>query len=176
MFPERFLDQLRQQCHPVLESLAVPYRDLVRPEVDVLDPEPETFPEPEAGPIHKTGHYPHAAFKAPEYGSGFLLGHDDRQALWPSGPNEIAQFADLAPEQATVEKQNGAQSLILGGGTYFGPQGQVAQESIDLGFTHIGWVTPLVKVDEPQHPVAVGLLGAAAIVSSPQNLLDLPEQ
>jgi hypothetical protein len=41
----------------------------------------------------------------------------------------------------------------------------MSQESVDLRLGHFGGMAHVVEVDEPLDPVAVGLLGPAAVVA-----------
>lgn len=61
--------------------------------------------------------------------------------------------------------------------TSYHPCGEMAQEGIDFGFSHVLEMDPApVKLDEPDDPIAVGLLRAIGIVVVSQHLADLIHQ
>lgn len=47
--------------------------------------------------------------------------------------------------------------------------GQAGQESVDVAFIQLTWVTAIVKLDVPANPVDVGILGTAAVVPDAEN-------
>ncbi len=57
-------DRRRQGDDAVLVSLALADDDLSAIEVDVLNPEPATFEQPQPRPLHQLGHEPVDAFDA----------------------------------------------------------------------------------------------------------------
>src|SRR5262245_66605802 len=71
------LDDRGKHRDPILVALAAANDDLVRGEVDVLDPEPAAFEDPEPGSIEQAGHETRHALEPIEAGSGLLMVWDE---------------------------------------------------------------------------------------------------
>jgi hypothetical protein len=50
---------------------------------------------------------------------------------------------------------------------------KVGQKSVDLRFPHLGWVADVIKVDETLDPMAIGLLGSAAVMAGAESFVKL---
>jgi len=67
-------------------------------------------------------------------------------------------------QNLVVEKQEGVQGLILGGGAYMGITRQAGEELSDLCLTHFCRMSLLMEDDEPLHPADICFLSSIAIV------------
>jgi hypothetical protein len=107
----------RQEGGAVLLSLAVADDDPDLVEVDVLDPQPEAFHQPEAGPVEQAGGQPGGAVELGQDGAGFLAAEDGRQPLGRPGSHDRVIDPVQGPSQDDlVEEEQGAEGLILGRG------------------------------------------------------------
>ena len=75
-----------------------------------------------------------------------------------------------------LEKQQGREGLVLGGGADVAVDGQVGQELVDLGGPHRGRVADAVEEDEAPDPADVGVLGPGAVVPEADGLADAIQQ
>jgi hypothetical protein len=83
----------------------------------------------------------------------------------PLGANDVVEPRKLDAEHLAVEKQQGAQGLVLGGGRDLVVNGERRQERGDLGGAQLGGVALAVEEDVALDPVDVRLLGSAAATS-----------
>jgi hypothetical protein len=72
------------------------------------------------------------------------------------------QLAERALEHRPVEKEQGVQCLVLRARRDAAIDGQVRQERCYLAFSHIARMAAVVKANEANDPVDVGLLRAHA--------------
>jgi hypothetical protein len=73
-------------------------------------------------------------------------------------------------EAPLVQKQQGGQDLILGGG------GHVGEELLDFSGIHLPGVFLVMAEDEAFDPIDLGFLTAEGVVSPAQGMTDLIEQ
>ena len=83
-----------QHRHAALVALAAPHDDLVRPEIHVLDAEAAALKEPEPGPIEKKCHDSRRAFEPAQYGTHFVPGQDNGQALRALGTDDLVHAGE----------------------------------------------------------------------------------
>jgi hypothetical protein len=89
--PERF----REQRHPVLEPLTVPYHDLPAIEIDVLDPESGTLEDAESRTVEQRRHDPWRPIQMIENAGDLGARENDRQAGRASGSHQVVQPSEL---------------------------------------------------------------------------------
>jgi hypothetical protein len=94
----------------------------------------------------------------------------------PFGPDDVVEPRQLDAEHLAVEKEQGAQGLVLGGGGDFPLNGERGQEGGDLCGTHLGGVALAVEEDVALDPVDVRLLGAPAVLAGLDGLADAIEE
>src|SRR5262245_3387656 len=75
-----------------------------------------------------------------------------------------------------IEKQEGAQSLSLGGGRDFVRQREVTQERRHLGGAHISRMALVMKQNVAANPADVRLLREVAVVRRPERGADSLQQ
>ena len=68
-------------------------------------------------------------------------------------------FVQLNIEHIAVQKENGTNGLILGGGGNGFLVDEVGDEGIDLGYTHLAGMPLMMMQDILPHPGEVGLFG-----------------
>ena len=148
-------------------------------EVEVQHAEAQALAEPQAGAVEERGDQPAlrvGALELVERGADFFPAEDDREAPRLAGSHQLVELADLAVQHVAVEEQQGAERLGLRGGADVLGHGEVGDEGVDLGLRHVGGVAEPVEADVPPHPAAVGLLGAAAVVTGAQSALQLADE
>src|SRR5438128_10706168 len=96
-------------------------------------------------------------------------GQDDWEPLAALGADHVVQPGHLDLQDLPVEKQQGAQRLVLRGGRNVVLHGQRAEELRDLDRSHLRRVALSVKYDVPANPRHVRLLGASAAMASAQG-------
>ena len=162
---QRGLDRGRQHRHPILVALAVADDDLVRREVDVLHAQATAFQQAQPRAVQQERHEPWHAVEPLEDGADLVPRQHDGQMQGPLGADDVVEPRKLDAEHLAVEKEQGAQGLVLGGGRDLVVNGERGQEGGDLGCAHLGRVALAVEEDVPPDPVDVRLLGAAAVVA-----------
>ncbi len=75
-----------------------------------------------------------------------------------------------------VEKQDGAQGLILGGGAHLVAHGKGGEKGSEFRATHVLGVAFAVEDDDPLDPVDRRVLGARAAVSHAEGGAELVEE
>jgi hypothetical protein len=100
----------------------------------------------------------------------FFFGQDSGQAFWLSGAQGV-DGTQILVEHLFVEKEQGAQGLVLGGGGDVSPHGHEGQECFYCSGAHVGRVAHIVEKDvafdsegSPPALAGVGLLGADRVV------------
>lgn len=106
----------------------------------------------------------------------FLLGQHRRNTSLRHRAANIVQPRQLYYQHFLVEKQQGTQGLPVCGGRHLALVRQHGQKSFYLGLAQATRVTQAMKLDEPAHPVEVGLLCAQAVVQIADALTHLVQQ
>jgi len=68
-----------------------------------------------------------------------------------------------------VQKKQRRKRLVLSRGADLLLDGQMGQKGVDLRLGHLGRMADVVEMDESLDPVAIGLLGPAAVTPSAQD-------
>ena len=84
-------DAFGKHGHAVLGALGVAHRDLTHVEIDVLDPEPEAFHQPEAGTVEQGRHDPVASGRAGPSPLHFVAGQNHGYTDGPLGPHKFPE-------------------------------------------------------------------------------------
>ena len=113
-------------------------------EVDVLDSQANTFNEAQAGAVENLCHELVNAGEGVDDAQGFAFGKDGGEALGLLGANGSNVIERLV-ENFAIEKENGAEGLVLGGGSDFALSGEVGDKDFDFGNAHVFGVALLVK-------------------------------
>ena len=143
-------------------------------QIDVLDPEPDAFHQPQAGSVKNSRHQQVGPLHLIENAYDFVLGQNHRKPGAPFGSRKFDQSFDRDVEHSFVEEHDGVEGLALRGRGNLPFGCQVTQKSLDLCFAHVLWVGLCpVKFHIPQDPVHIGLLGPICVMVIPQYLLHL---
>jgi len=148
------LDRGGQHGDAILVAFSAADNDLVGREVDVFDAEPCAFQQPEASAVQQNGHPPRGAVKPLDDSADFLAGQDDRKALRALGSHDIVEPWQVDLEDVSIQKQESAERLVLGGRGDVLLDGQPVEELCDLGGTHLGWMALVVEQDVTAASVA----------------------
>jgi hypothetical protein len=89
-----------------------------------------------------------------------LTSQHRRQALGLLGTHGAQRRIDRLARHLCVEKQQGAQRLVLGRGGDLIVDGEIRQERFDLDSAKLMRVAKLVETDRAREPAHVGFLGA----------------
>lgn len=146
----------------VLVALAGSDDDVAGLEVDVLDAKASAFQQAEAGPVEKSGHESVGALQSVEQGADLPHAEDDREGPGNPGPDEVVEGAEFLFEDFPVEKDQGAEGLILGRGADLPFAGEHRKELGDLGRAHLARVPAIVKEDESNDPSPIRRFRAGA--------------
>jgi hypothetical protein len=92
----------------ILGSLPVSYQNLVKAEVDVFDPQPQTLQQAHAGAIEQGEQEVLDAFQPCEHAPDFVLGQDDRQLPLPLGSYQAFELAEASFEDFPVQEEQRA--------------------------------------------------------------------
>jgi hypothetical protein len=105
-----------------------------------------------------------------------LAGKDHGEALWLLGADHVFEPAQLDAQHLAVEKEQGAEGLVLRRGAGVALHREGGEEVGHLLFAHLPRVALVVEEDVAPDPVAVRLLGAAAQVADADRLVELSEE
>ncbi len=106
----------------------------------------------------------------------FLTRQDDRQAFGLPRADHFAEFPDLPAQDVAIEKEQSAESLILGGSADVLLDGQMREKRVDLRLGHLRRVTHVMEVDESLDPMTIGLLGPLAVMARAERLAQTVEE
>jgi len=158
------LDAPRQHRHAVLGALAVAHDNLVSREVDILDPQPDAFHDPQARAVEQTTKQAVRAAESAEHPRHFGARQHHRQAPRRLRQGNTGKPGQLGSEHLPVHEQQRALRLILRGGGDIPRDGQARQKRLDLVGPECRRVPLVVEADEAFNPIDVGLLGADTVV------------
>jgi hypothetical protein len=109
-------------------------------------------------------------------GRDFDAREDDREVARSLGTDHVIEPREILPEHLPVEKEQGAEGLVLRGRTDPSVDGQRREKAADLGCAHLAGVSPAVEQHVAPHPGDVGLLRPAAVVTGADGSADAIEQ
>jgi hypothetical protein len=173
---EEGLDRRRQHRYSILSALAVANHDLVRCEVHVFHAQPAALQQTETRAVEKERHEPWHSGQPLQDGTGLIAGQDHGQVLGPLGPHDTVEPRQVHAEHVSIQKEQGAECLVLGGGGDLVPYGERSQECGELDRAHLGGVSLVVEEDEPPDRVNIGLLGPPTVVPGADGLSDPVEE
>ncbi len=85
-------------------------------EIDVLDTQLETLHEAKTSAVEERDHEPGRAVQFGEHGTDLVARQDDRDTNRAPGVDEIVEVPEGAFQHVFVQKEQGAECLVLGGG------------------------------------------------------------
>lgn len=138
--------------------------------VEVFDAQTEDFFDAQARAVEKLGEEFLGAVEVADEGADFSEGEDDGKALGAFGTDGFDGVGEGLVEDVAVEKQKGAEGLILGGGSDVAFDGEVGEEGFDFGFAHVLGVPFVVKEDKTADPIDVACFGAVGVMLDAQGV------
>jgi hypothetical protein len=136
MRAQRLDQHTRQHRYPVLLALAVAYQDLPVGKIDVLDPQAQTFDDPQPGTIQETRQQPARAHHAREKSGSLLLREYRGKPRRPGCALNAVEPAELLAQNLLVEKKQCGQRLVLGRGGHMTLDSEVAEKRRHFGLAH----------------------------------------
>lgn len=156
----------RQERGAIVVPLAATDCDHVAVEVDVLHPEGEALEQAEAAAVEDLGHEPVPRLQLIEERDDLASREHRGKVLRTAGALEAVQLGHGKIEDAAIEEEHGAESLVLGGRRRVSLHRKVVEKGGDIGAAELARVPAFVEGDEDADPVEVGLLGARGIVEA----------
>ena len=164
---QRARESLWQDGNAFPHPLAFSNGDLAISKIDILDPEPKTFQQAQTASVKEVCHNPVISLQMSENGASFGSRKDDGKLGWAANPLDSDKF-ELPIEHLLEEKEERAQSLVLGGRGDVSLHRQISKEGSDLLLAHFVGVAFMMEEDEAADPIDVSLLGADAVMFDPQ--------
>ncbi len=109
-------------------------------------------------------------------GEDFAAGEDGGEAFGAFGRGGEKDRVKFFLEDFAIEKEDGRESLVLGGGRDVLFDGEVGEEGLDFWGAHFERVAFVVEEYEAAHPVEVGLFRAVGVVFGAQDVACLVEE
>ena len=106
----------------------LPNRDLTTLDVDVLDPQLKGFLQPQPCPLQQRHDEPGSAVETRQDPRHLSSSQDHRQPTRRARPHDALHRANFPGQDGPVEKQHGAERLILRGRAHALPHGQVRKK------------------------------------------------
>jgi len=149
-----------QHGHPVFHPLALAHGDLVLSRVHVLDAQLQAFRHLQTAAVQQFDNQPVGMGQNLNDADRLVFGQNGRQATLFLGWNRADCAIEFYVEHLTVEKAQGVERLVLGGGCHALLHGQVGEKGLFFWRGHVAGMTFVVKEDKAGDPVDVGLFGA----------------
>ncbi len=168
---------IRKHGDPVVFALPIADDDLAVRKIQVLDAQAHDFHETETAAIHDLHHQPVHTIHFCNDLPSLLPGKNRRDALrfcWTDGCKDF--FVQLDIKHIAVEKQDGADCLILSRGRNSLLIDKKGDEIVNFLHTHLTGMALVVEEDILAHPADVGLFGTQGIMTIAQELAVLVEQ
>ncbi len=165
----------------VFGAFAVADDNLVLGEVDVFHAQAEAFVEAEAGAVEDLDDEEGDAGELVQDALDFCTGEDDGEALGLFGHDRADRLLDGLFQDMVVEKEDGAEGLVLGGGGDVFVDREMSEESLDILDAQVFGMDVLapaffMKEDEAFDPGDVALLGAVGVVHAAEGEAELVEK
>jgi len=147
--------------------------DLAVVDIEIADAQAQRLNEPEAGAIKQPddelggGGAGQRVEQAPNLVPGEDGGHPLPRLF---RPDAVDGARELRLEHLTVEEQERAKGLCLGGSRHVLIHGQVGKKCFDFGDIHRLGMTPIVEENEAFDPADVGLLRVKGVLPYAQRL------
>jgi hypothetical protein len=176
LFLQQDQELFREHNHTVFAPLTVEHGDLMHGKIDILDPELTAFRDPEPAAVEHAYHEPGGTFQEAQDLGHFFPGHDNRDAQWSFSPHGINGLIELNIENIAIQKNNGIEGLVLGGGADLSVHGQMREKSFDLCRSHSAGMPHVMKDNILFDPGEIGLFGSDGIMFAAQYIPDLIRQ
>ena len=122
---------------------------------------------PEPGAVEQAGHEAWHPLEPLEHGANLVARQENRQPLRALGAHDPVEPGKVDLQHVSVQEQEGAQGLVLGGGGHLAIDRQRGEEACDLLGAHLGRMALGVKEEDVAlDPRDVGLLRAPTVMAS----------
>jgi hypothetical protein len=173
---KRLAESIGQNCLAVPATLG-PMNDYPAPsEIDVLDPQPECFEQAETAAIKHLRYQSRSADHPPKYQRHLRRRENSGPGVQPAASHELRQGAKILLQYPPIQKQERAQSLVLGRGANPTACRQVTKKGHNIIATELGWMTTTMKTNKPPDPPGVRLLGPPTEMTQPNHAPEINEQ
>jgi len=163
---------VREDGDTVAAAFAVPDGDLPPGEVDILDAQSATLQQAEAGAVHQGRHQRGDTVHPRQDCAHLILCEDDRDSRRAAGARGVLEALQRLAEDLSIEEEQGAEGLVLGGCGDLELDREMDEELADLDLPHLLWVSFLVEEDVALDPAEIGPLGAGAGPAEPAGVTD----
>ncbi len=176
VFLEGGVQCLGQHRDPVLGAFAIADHDQGLGEIQVFDPEADTFGEAQAAAVEQLAHQLIGEGEEAEDGFDFIFGEHCGQAFGAFSAQRVEGQLDLQQEHFLVEEEEGAEGLVLGRGSDIQVHGEVSEKRFDLGPAKLAGVALVMEKDIAGDPAQVRAFGMQGVMLAAQGLPDLIEE
>ena len=149
--------------------------DLAAEEVHIVHSQAAALEQSETGAVEQRCHQGLDATERAQQRPDLFTTEHHGQPRRPFGPDDLVEPAEILVQHLAVEKEQGAEGLVLRGHADLRVDREVAEEVGDFRFAHLGGMPLLVEQDEAPDPAGVGLLRATAVVPQADGGADLVE-
>jgi hypothetical protein len=125
----------------------------------------ESFGLAEAAAIEQSDDQAVGAGEMGEDGAHFCRGEDGREMVGALGSDGVDAAVKILLEHVLIQKEQGTQGLVLGGDVF--DDRKVAEESLNIGNTHILGVTLVMKQNVTFDPLNIGFFCTMSVVFEP---------
>ena len=176
LIPQSGLKRGGQHRDAVLLSFAGSHHEHPLLEVEILDPQVQALGHSEASTVDQREVDPLGTLALGEHAPDLFRGENHGESPPMRRSHHRSKLPERAFEHVAIEKQQGAQRLILGRRTDPTGDRQVGQEGADLRFAEVLGVSLAVKQDEAANPMDIGFLGSWAAVEGSQGATESVQQ
>ncbi len=162
-------ERIRHGGDAILFAFAVAHGDGFVLEVQIFNAQADTFHKAQARAVQELRHQFVCAVETVEDVEHFLAGEDGGKSFGTFGAGEEDGF-DFLMEDFAVEKEDGAEGLVLSGGRDVPFGGEVDDVGADFVGAHLGGMFFMLEEDEAADPVEVGFFGAVGVVLCTQSI------
>ena len=177
---ELLLERVDQGCREdgvaVLPAFAVADEELPAGEIEVFDAEADAFHQPQTGAVEEAGHELVLTGHRREDEDGLFVGEDGREAAGFASADGVDRQVEVDLQDIPVQEEQGAQSLVLSGGSNVLLDCEVSEEGFDVAGRKDFRMPFLVEEDKAPDPGDVGLFGAEGIILKADCHADLLEE
>lgn len=175
VFAQGWEEAIGEHGEAVFFAFAFANDDAALFEIQVFDAQAQAFDDAQAGAVEDFCHELVGAGEGVDDALDFAFGEDGGEAFGLLGTNADGIFERFT-QDFTVEEEDGAKGLVLGGGSDFAFDGQVGDKGFDFGLAHFAGVAFFVEEDEAARPFDVGFFGTKGIMLGAQGVAHLVEQ
>jgi len=145
-------------------------------EIEVFDPQRQAFEETETGAVHQHDGNEVRPGQMLENRGHLVACEYDWENLRSLRSHYTVEPVELDAEHVLVQEQEGAERLVLRGGSDVLFDGKVGKESFDLFLAHFARVAEPVESQITVDPVGIGFFGPTAVVSFSDLVTELAKQ